>query len=82
METIKLSEVLSRLNKTESLATDGIIVSRNGETFRTQAKDLSQATTSQAGIMGVVDKIYLETLKPWLRGSLGHFARVRPLIFT
>lgn len=74
METIKLSEVLSRLNKTESLATDGIIVSRNGETFRTQAKDLSQATTSQAGIMGVVDKIYLETLKPWLRGSLGHFA--------
>lgn len=73
METIKLSEVLSRLNKTESLATDGIIVSRNGETFRTQAKDLSQATTSQAGIMGVVDKIYLETLKPWSRGSLGSF---------
>lgn len=73
METIKLSEVLSRLNKTEGLATDGIIVSRNGETFRTQTEDLSQATTSQAGIMGVVDKIYLETLKPWLRGSLGSF---------
>lgn len=73
METIKLSEVLSRLNKTEGLATDGIIVSRNGETFRTQAMDLSQATTSQAGIMGVVDKIYLETLKPWLRGSLGSY---------
>ena len=73
METIKLSEVLSRFNKTEGLATDGIIVSRNGETFRTQTKDLSQATTSQAGIMGVVDKIYLETLKPWLRGSLGSF---------
>ena len=74
METIKLSEVLSRYNKTEGLATDGIIVSRNGETFRTQAKDLSQATTSQAGIMGVADKTYLETLKPWLRGSLGSFA--------
>ena len=73
METIKLSEALSRLNKTEGLATDGIIVSRNGETFRTQTKDLSKATTSQAGIMGVVDKIYLETLKPWLRGSLGSF---------
>ena len=73
METIKLSEVLSRLNKTEGLATDGIIVSRNGETFRTQTEDLSQATTSQAGIMGVVDKIYLETLKPWLRNSLGSF---------
>lgn len=73
METIKLSEVLSRLNKTEGLATDGIIVSRNGETFRTQTEDLSQATTSQAGIMGVVDKIYLETLKPWLRGSLCSF---------
>lgn len=73
METIKLSEVLSRYNKTEGLATDGIIVSRNGETFRTQAKDLSQATTSQAGIMGVADKTYLETLKPWLRGSLGSF---------
>lgn len=74
METIKLSEVLSRFNKTEGLATDGIIVSRNGKTFRTQARDLSQATTSQAGIMGVADKTYLETLKPWLRGSLGSFA--------
>ena len=73
METIKLSEVLSRLNKTEGLATDGIIVSRNGETFRTQTKDLSKATTSQAGIMGVEDKTYIESLKPWLRGSLGSF---------
>ena len=73
METIKLSEVLSRYNKTEGLATDGIIVSRNGKTFRTQARDLSQATTSQAGIMGVADKTYIETLKPWLRGSLGSF---------
>lgn len=73
METIKLSEVLSRYNKTEGLATDGIIVSRNGKTFRTQARDLSQATTSQAGIMGVADKTYLETLKPWLVGTLGSF---------
>lgn len=73
METIKLSEVLSRLNKTEGLATDGIIVSRNGETFRTQTEDLSQATTSQAGIMGVEDKTYIESLKPWLVGSLGNF---------
>ena len=73
METIKLSEVLSRYNKTEGLATDGIIISRNGETFRTQTMDLSQVTTSQAGIMGVADKTYIETLKPWLRGSLGNF---------
>jgi hypothetical protein len=75
METIKLSEVLSRLNKTESLATDSIIVSRNGETFRTQTKDLSKATTSQAGIMGVEDKSYLETLKTWSIGSLNEFAK-------
>lgn len=73
METIKLSEVLSRYNKTEGLATDGIIISRNGETFRTQTKDLSQATNSQAGIMGVEDKTYIESLKPWLVGSLGNF---------
>lgn len=75
METIKLSEVLSRLNKTESLATDGIIVSRNGGTFRTQTKDLPKATTSQAGIMGVKDKSYLETLKTWSIGSLNEFAK-------
>lgn len=74
METIKLSEVLSRLNKTESLATDSIIVSRNGETFRTQTMDLPKATTSQAGIMGVKDKSYLETLKKWSIGSLNEFA--------
>ena len=73
METIKLSEVLSRYNKTEGLATDSIIISRNGETFRTQTKDLSKATTSQAGIMGVEDKTYIESLKPWLVGSLGNF---------
>lgn len=73
METIKLSEVLSRYNKTEGLATDGIIISRNGETFRTQTRDLSQVTTSQAGIMGVEDKTYIESLKPWLVGSLGNF---------
>lgn len=75
METIKLSEVLSRLNKTESLATDGIIVSRNGGAFRTQTKDLPKATTSQAGIMGVEDKSYLETLKTWSIGSLNEFAK-------
>lgn len=74
METIKLSEVLSRLNKTKGLATDGIIVSRNGETFRTQTMDLQKATTSQAGIMGVEDKSYLETLKTWSIGSLNEFA--------
>ena len=74
METIKLSEVLSRLNKTKGLATDGIIVSRNGETFRTQTMDLPKVTTSQAGIMGVEDKSYLETLKPWFIGSLNEFS--------
>lgn len=74
METIKLSEVLSRLNKTKGLATDGIIVSRNGETFRTQTMDLPKVTTSQAGIMGVKDKSYLETLKPWFIGSLNEFS--------
>lgn len=74
METIKLSEVLSRLNKTKGLATDGIIVSRNGETFRTQTMDLPKVTTSQAGIMGVEDKSYLETLKTWSIGSLNEFA--------
>lgn len=74
METIKLSEVLSRLNKTESVATDSIIVSRNGETFRTQTMDLPKATTSQAGIMGVKDKSYLETLKTWSIGSLNEFS--------
>lgn len=75
METIKLSEVLSRLNKTKGLATDGIIVSRNGETFRTQTMDLQKATTSQAGIMGVEDKSYLETLKTWSIGSLNEFSK-------
>lgn len=74
METIKLSEVLSRLNKTKGLATDGIIVSRNGETFRTQTMDLPKVTTSQAGIMGVEDKSYLDTLKPWFIGSLNEFS--------
>lgn len=74
METIKLSEVLSRLNKTKGLATDGIIVSRNGETFRTQTMDLPKVTTSQAGIMGVEEKSYLETLKPWFIGSLNEFS--------
>lgn len=74
METIKLSEVLSRLNKTKGLATDDIIISRNGETFRTQTMDLPKSTTSQAGIMGVEDKSYLETLKPWFIGSLNEFS--------
>ena len=74
METIKLSEVLSRLNKTKGLSTDGIIVSRNGETFRTQTMDLPKVTTSQAGIMGVEDKSYLDTLKPWFIGSLNEFS--------
>lgn len=74
METIKLSEVLSRLNKTKGLATDGIIVSRNGETFRTQTMDLPKVTTSQAGIMGVEDKSYLDTLKPWFIGSLNELS--------
>lgn len=75
METIKLSEVLSRLNKTKGLATDDIIISRNGETFRTLTMDLSKATTSQAGIMGVEDKSYLEKLKTWSIGSLNEFAK-------
>lgn len=69
METIKLTEVLSRLDKKKGLATDGIIISRDGETYKTQTMDLFQATTSQAGIMGVEDKSYLESLKPWFIGS-------------
>ena len=36
--------------------------------------ELTKATTAKAGVMSVADKTYIETLKPWLRGSLGNFA--------
>ena len=35
--------------------------------------ELTKATTAKAGVMSVADKTYIETLKPWLRGSLGNF---------
>ena len=34
---------------------------------------LTKATTAKAGVMTAADKTYLDTLKPWLRGSLGSF---------
>ena len=40
----------------------------------TRSFPISKATTAKAGVMSVADKTYIETLKPWLRGSLGHFA--------
>ena len=40
----------------------------------TRSFPISKATTAKAGVMSVEDKIYIETLKPWLRGSLGNFA--------
>ena len=35
--------------------------------------ELTKATTAKAGVMSVADKTYIETLKPWLRDSLGSF---------
>ena len=35
--------------------------------------EITKATTAKAGVMSVADKTYIETLKPWLRDSLGSF---------
>ena len=71
-------DVYSRLDsfslREENSTADAVnIVTPIFTTGGTRSFSISKATTAKAGVMNVEDKIYIETLKPWLRGSLGNF---------
>ena len=62
-----------KLREENSTADAVNIVTPIFTTGGTRSFSISKATTAKAGVMNVEDKIYIETLKPWLRGSLGNF---------
>ena len=71
-------DVYSRLDsfslREENSTADAVnIVTPIFTTGGTRSFSISKATTAKAGVMNVEDKIYIETLRPWLRGSLGNF---------
>ena len=58
----------------ENSTTDAVnIVTPIFTTGGTRSFPIGKATTAKAGVMSVADKTYIETLKPWLRDSLGSF---------
>ena len=71
-------DVYSRLDsfslREENSTADAVkIVTPIFTTGGTRSFTIGKATTAKAGVMNVEDKIYIETLKPWLWGSLGNF---------
>ena len=71
-------DVYSRLDsfalREENSTADAVnIVTPIFTTGGTRSFPISKATTAKAGVMSVADKTYIETLKPWLRDSLGSF---------
>lgn len=70
---IKLSDVLADLPSKQGEKNDKIIVSSGGKNYGMEHSSMPIASKDCTGLMSAEDKIYIETLKPWLSGSLGSF---------
>ena len=72
-EYIKISDVLADLPSKQGEKNDKIIVSSGGKIYGIEHPSMLIASKDCTGLMSAEDKTYIETLKPWLRGSLGNF---------
>ena len=72
-EYIKISDVLADLPSKQGEKNDKIIVSSGGKIYGIEHSSMLNASKDCTGLMSAEDKTYIETLKPWLRGSLGNF---------
>lgn len=72
-EYIKISDVLADLPSKQGEKDDKIIVSSGGKIYGIEHSSMLNASKDCTGLMSAEDKTYIETLKPWLRGSLGNF---------
>lgn len=70
---IKLSDALADLPSKQGEKNDKIIVSSEGKNYGMELSSMLIASKDCTGLMSAEDKTYIETLKPWLRGSLGNF---------
>lgn len=72
-EYIKISDVLADLPSKQGEKNDKIIVSSGGKIYGIEHSSMLNASKECTGLMSAEDKTYIETFKPWLRGSLGNF---------